>query len=82
MKKSGFKIGKKKALKIKKNADLWIRFLKVYRNHRVSFFWVKGHNNLYGNERCDTLAVQASKKQRLKIDENYEKSTDNRNCSV
>ena len=72
----------KKSFKNKKNADLWIRFLKVYRNHRVSFFWVKGHNNLYGNERCDTLAVQASKKQRLKIDENYEKSTDNRNCSV
>ena len=25
------------------NADLWIRFLEVYRRHRVRFVWVKGH---------------------------------------
>ena len=25
------------------NADLWMRFLEVYRRHRVRFVWVKGH---------------------------------------
>jgi ribonuclease HI len=29
----------------KKNPDLWIRFLEVYRRHRVTLIWVKGHNN-------------------------------------
>ena len=40
----------------KKNPDLWIRFLKIYRKHRVSFTWVKGHANNVENERCDFLA--------------------------
>ena len=28
--------------KNKKNPDLWIRFLKVYRKQKVSFVWIKG----------------------------------------
>ncbi len=41
----------------KKNSDLWKRFLPLYRKHRVSFHWIKGHNGHPENERCDTLAV-------------------------
>ena len=43
----------------KKNSDLWIRFLNVYRKHNVRFVWVKGHSNVKENERCDELAVKA-----------------------
>ena len=58
--------------KKKKNPDLWIRFLKIYRQHKVRFQWVKGHANIPGNERCDRLAVEASQKSTLLIDEGYE----------
>src|SRR5665213_2574956 len=34
----------KKAFHDKKNPDLWIRFLKIYRKHKVKFHWLKGHN--------------------------------------
>lgn len=42
-----------------KNPDLWIRFLKVYKMHRVAFHWIKGHAGHPENERCDALAVAA-----------------------
>ena len=58
----------------KKNPDLWIRFLKIYRKHHISFTWIKGHANNIENERCDFLAVESSEKSGLKIDEWYEKS--------
>jgi ribonuclease HI len=48
-----------KAFKKKKNADLWIRFLKIYRKHNVRFQWVRGHSNNIENEVCDKLAVNA-----------------------
>jgi len=35
----------KKFFNKKKNVDLWKRFLIVYREHNVSFVWVKGHSN-------------------------------------
>ena len=44
----------------KKNKDLWLRFLDVYKLHQVKFTWVKGHNGHPENERCDELAVQAA----------------------
>ncbi|WP_262246694.1 ribonuclease HI [Parapedobacter soli] len=44
----------------KKNPDLWMRFLNVYKLHNVKFVWVKGHAGHPENERCDRLAVQAS----------------------
>ncbi|MCD6543110.1 MAG: ribonuclease HI [Flavobacteriaceae bacterium] len=62
----------KKGFKDKKNPDLWKRFLKVYKKHHVKFEWVKGHSNHPQNERCDRLAVTASKKNDLLIDEGYE----------
>ena len=62
----------KKGFSGKKNTDLWIRFLKIYRKHIVRFQWIKGHNNHPQNERCDFLAVEASKKEKLKIDTFFE----------
>lgn len=50
-----------KVFKKKKNSDLWIRFLKIYRKHNVRFVWIKGHANNNENEICDRLAVEASK---------------------
>ena len=61
----------KKAFKDRKNADLWQEFLKIYRQHQVKFKWVKGHNDHPQNERCDQLAVEASKKSRLLIDSGF-----------
>jgi ribonuclease HI len=60
-----------KSFKKKKNQDLWIRFLKVYRKHSVKFRWVKGHNNNEENENCDRLAVEAYGKPGLLEDEGY-----------
>lgn len=42
-----------------KNPDLWQRFLPLYRRHRVTFHWLKGHAGHPENERCDRLAVDA-----------------------
>ena len=56
----------------KKNPDLWIRFLKVYRKHHVRFEWVKGHSNIKENDRCDDLAVKASEAKVLDVDVWYE----------
>lgn len=63
----------KKGFKDRKNPDLWMRFLKVYRKHKVDFKWIKGHNNHPQNERCDALAVMASQQENLSIDAFYEK---------
>ena len=63
----------------KKNPDLWIRFLKIYRKHQVSFIWVKGHSNIKENERCDRLAVKAAESKKLKKDVWYENNIDNKN---
>jgi ribonuclease HI len=63
----------KKGFKDKKNPDLWMRFLKIYRQHQVDFKWIKGHNNHPQNERCDDLAVMASGLPNLSVDTFYEK---------
>lgn len=55
----------------KKNPDLWIRFLKIYRKHNVKFVWVKGHAGTPENERCDRLAVNAASGGNLKVDQGY-----------
>lgn len=58
-----------------KNPDLWQRFLQVYRSHRVTFHWLKGHAGHPENERCDSLAVAAySVGGELPIDEYYEEN--------
>ena len=58
----------KTGYKGKKNPDLWMRFLKVYRKHQVDFKWIKGHNHHPQNERCDELAVMASLQSKLSVD--------------
>ena len=60
------------AFKGKKNADLWVQFLKEYRKQEVVFQWIKGHNQHPQNERCDTLAVEAAKKENLQADKGFE----------
>jgi ribonuclease HI len=62
----------KKNFKKKKNIDLWKHFLELYRQHNVSISWVEGHANIKENERCDELAVQASKQNNLSVDRGYE----------
>lgn len=69
----------KKKFDKKKNPDLWIRFLKIYRNHTVNFVWVKGHANIKENERCDELAVKAAESDDLQVDIWYENNVANKN---
>jgi ribonuclease HI len=61
-----------KRFKGKKNPDLWIRFLESYKKHKVSFVWIKGHASVPENERCDQMAVEASKGSALLDDIGYE----------
>ncbi len=67
----------KQGFKKKKNIDLWVRFLNVYKKHSVSFMWVKGHNNHPENERCDLLAVKAAQNSNLNVDMGFESSSQN-----
>jgi ribonuclease HI len=62
----------KKGFEGKKNKDLWLRFLEVYKKQNVKFTWVKGHNGHVENERCDELAVAAGKIKPLLIDSVFE----------
>jgi ribonuclease HI len=60
-----------KNFKKKKNPDLWIRFLKVFRKHNVRFIWIKGHADNPENNLCDKLAVDAYSSADLKEDSGY-----------
>ena len=60
-----------KSFRKRKNPDLWKRFLKVYRKHKVNFVWIKGHASNPENELCDRLAVDASKRADRLEDEGY-----------
>lgn len=66
-----------KAFRKKKNSDLWIRFLKVYRKHSVRFVWIKGHNSNPENELCDRLAVEAARRPDLPEDTGYKPEEEN-----
>lgn len=55
----------------KKNPDLWMRFLRIYRQHHVRFVWVKGHAETVENNRCDQLAVEAAGSASLLEDTGY-----------
>lgn len=65
----------KKDFAKRKNEDLWREILREFRKHRVSFHWIKGHNDHPQNERCDALAVSASHQKPLKIDSGYLKES-------
>jgi ribonuclease HI len=56
----------------KKNPDLWMRFLQIYRKHQVQLHWIKGHNGHVFNERCDKLSVDAAHQPNLPVDTGYE----------
>lgn len=62
---------KRRKFKKVKNVDLWIKFLELYEIYRPEFIWVKGHADNRENERCDRLAVEASRSGILKEDEGY-----------
>ena len=62
----------KKGFKDKKNPDLWKKMLPLLEKYKPTFKWVKGHNDHPQNERCDFLAVQASKGLSLPADKGYE----------
>lgn len=72
----------KKGFKDKKNPDLWKRFLLIYPKHNVKFVWIKGHANIKENERCDSLAVEASFKPNLKEDTEYIKAEKQQNLNL
>lgn len=61
----------RKDFKKVKNPDLWQRFVPLYRAHKVSFHWLKGHAGHPENERCDKLAVAAYSQAELPEDEGY-----------
>jgi ribonuclease HI len=58
----------KKAL----NRDLWKRLLELCDKHAVTLEWIRGHDNVRENERCDQLAVRAAQQNELNIDTVYE----------
>lgn len=53
------KADKKPAL----NPDLWETLLNLIEKHRLHYHWVKGHADNPYNNRCDQLAVAATKMQ-------------------
>ncbi len=59
------------------NPDLWERMLQLCEKHQVNFIWIKGHAGKAENERCDQLAVQASRGDNLLIDVFYEQKEAN-----
>ena len=70
---------KKNGFKNKKNVDLWLDFLSLYKKNKIKFNWIKGHNNHPQNERCDKLAFKASSDKILFSDKGYENENKNTN---
>lgn len=50
------------------NVDLWKRLMPMLEKHKVKFIWTRGHSGHPENERCDVLAVAASRSSDLKDD--------------
>lgn len=65
----------KKGFKDKKNPDLWKQYLKLHPRFDLHFHWVKGHAGHPENERCDQLAVEASKWPDVKADTEFERNS-------
>jgi ribonuclease HI len=57
-----------------KNPDLWEEMLNLCKKHQVTFQWVKAHAGNKENERCDRLAVMATKTDATLVDEGFSKS--------
>ena len=58
----------------KKNADLWMTYAALAKNHSVKFIWVKGHADNKFNNRCDDLATAAADSKNWLTDEGYEEA--------
>ena len=56
----------------KKNKDLWLRFMNLFKLQQVRMVWVEGHNDHPENERCDVLATRAADSVDLDTDLGYE----------
>lgn len=54
------------------NADLWALLLDLLGKCEATFHWVRGHASNPENERCDQLAVQASRKKSLPDDPGFD----------
>ncbi len=54
------------------NSDLWGQALTLLEKHRVELKWVRGHADCAENNRCDELAVAASKSSQRLPDTGYE----------
>jgi len=52
-KRNGWRTKSKKPVK---NADLWRALDSSLENHKITWYWLKGHAGHAGNERCDQLA--------------------------
>lgn len=50
------------------NMELWKRLIQAKKNHDIKLEWIKGHAGHEYNERCDALAVKASKGNNLKTE--------------
>jgi ribonuclease HI len=50
--------------------------LVIAKQHQVKFHWIRGHNGHPMNERCDELAVAASRGKQLPADSWYEANRD------
>ncbi len=62
----------KKGFKDKKNKDLWLQLMELFKQHQISLVWVKGHAGHIENERCDELAVAVAKQPNLPADVVFE----------
>ena len=60
------------------NVDFWKALLPLLEKHRVTFKWVKGHNDNPENERCDRLAVAAAEGNNLVPDTVFERENPTR----
>ena len=63
-KKNGWQRKEKGRLKPVKNVELWQQLDTLIQRHRVKYTRVPGHSGHPENERCDELAVQASREVR------------------
>lgn len=55
------------------NADLWEQLLELCEYHNVEFCWIRSHNSISDNERCDRLAAEAARRKDLPADVGYER---------
>jgi ribonuclease HI len=62
---------KRNAKEMAKNPDLWERLLKLCKEHKVKFIWVRSHSGNAENENCDRLAVAAARQSNLLSDDGY-----------